>query len=97
MALENYQYIIQPNTLYQLKVLALSMNEKLRYSLEVKGGLVDIYGTYDEQPLTPPNDMSIDYVGFEGIDSFNNVPTYIYISGSPTKIILTGIKPTLIT
>jgi len=94
MALKSYQFEMQPNTLYELKALSLSVNSVKDYSLEVEGDYVDVYGSYSgEAPISPPNNMSLGIRDFIGIDSIGNIPRFIYFVGSPTKIIINGIKP----
>lgn len=92
MPLEHWQKEIQPNTLYKIQMESISANQNLSPSWEVLGGSVKVYGTYDEQPSSPPDGMSVYLENFTGINSFGNIPLYIYLEGSPTKIILNHIK-----
>jgi len=94
MALEEYQYIIDIDTLYKLKTSNISILEHLRYNIEVIGGSVNIYGTLDEEPASPPVGMFKTRENFIGIIAFDIIPKYLYLTGTATKIILTGIKPT---
>lgn len=94
MAFKDYQFILDPNKLYELKTIAKSINEIINYSMEVLGGYVDIYGSYDEEPpVAPPIGMSLDRLNFTGIDNLGNIPRYIYLDGSATKIIINGVEP----
>jgi hypothetical protein len=94
MSLDNYKRDILPNKLYKLQPISISQNDIINYSMEVLGGAVDVYGSYAETPPpSPPIDMSLDRLNFTGIDSFGDLPTYIYLDGSATRITLNFIEP----
>lgn len=94
MPLKEYQKVIQPQTLYAIKVKGgVSGNgAQIAPSIEVIG-TADIYGSQTE-PDTAPNDMFQTREGFTGIEPFAVVPNYLYIDGAPDSIVLSGVEAT---
>lgn len=89
MALKPYQTVLLPGVIYAVSKSGIGV-EQVQPSLEVIGGNVNIYGSNDF-PASPPTGMYQTASAFIGIDAFKVVPNYIYITGSPTKIIASGL------
>lgn len=87
--LETYQTEIQLDTLYYIKNSGRG-TEREDSAMEVKGGTVDVYGSID-RPLSPPAGMTLDREGFVGIDVFVYVPTFLYLTGDATSIIVSSL------
>lgn len=90
-----YQKTIELATVYKT---ARSANnggtEQIQPNIEVVGGTVDIYGSQTE-PVSAPTGMYKTRDGFVGIDTFDVIPSYIYIAqntGTTTSIILSGVE-----
>ena len=63
-------------------------------AIEVIGGTVDIYGSF-KTPSSAPVEMDLTKSGFVGIDKFDVMPKYLYITqdtGTTTHIGLVGLK-----
>lgn len=92
MALKPYQTEIQPATLYATNKLGgVWGSEQLAPSIEVIGGDVVIYGSQTE-PVAPPTGMAVGKTAFQGFEAFGVIPNYLYITGTPTSIVLSGVE-----
>ncbi|PHS61014.1 MAG: hypothetical protein COB09_18885 [Thalassobium sp.] len=89
-----YQVEIQVNTLYEVRVTGLGV-EQLKPSIEVIGGDVNIYMSQSD-PLPAPTGMNIieGGAGFVGSGFFNYVHNFLYIeeNATVTSVILSGIE-----
>lgn len=90
----NYQFEILPNVLYEVKALNIG-SERLLPAIEIIGGTGTVYGS-EIKPASAPTNMAIGIPNFQGITTFGHVPNYLYVSGSPTKIILSRVKPEVV-
>ena len=93
--LESYQTVLEVATLYYVKNSGRG-TERQTSGIEVKGGTVNIYGSFDEVANlpSPPTNMTLTASGFAGIDTFEIIPTYLYIAtvtGTP-EIIVSSIE-----
>jgi hypothetical protein len=88
--LRNYQQQISTGVLYQTRANG-GGTEQLQPSIEVIGGAVTIYGA-QTLPASPPTAMEATAIGFTGIDAFSVVPNYLYLTGTPTSVVLSGIQ-----
>lgn len=90
---EEYQFEIQPNTLYYVKNQNHGTAERNTVAIEVQGGVVDVYGSMaNPTAASAPTGMTLDRAAFEGFDTFAFVPTFIYLDGAPTSIIVSAIE-----
>ena len=74
--LESYQQDLSPNTLYYAKNSGRGgspSGEREDSGIIVVGGTVDIYGSL-HKPSSPPADMALDRVAFQGLDVFEWIP-----------------------
>lgn len=90
--MKEYQRELQLNTLYSTSKLGgvSGVGSQLKPNIEVVGS-VNIYGA-QEEPDTPPTDMTLFVENFSGFDSFSVIPSYIYITGEASRITVTGVK-----
>lgn len=94
-----YQQEILVNTLYA--VLAwnpLATANQLGASLEVIGGVIDVYGS-QIKPVSPPAGMTASAMAFSGINAFGIIPNFLYLNntdGDVTSVVLTGVKATVV-
>lgn len=92
--LKSFQQEIVVNTLYALTSSGVG-SEQGRPSLEVVGTGVSIYGS-QALPSSPPAGMALTRQNFTGLDSFGIIPNYIYLTGTATSIVLTGVSAKVI-
>jgi len=95
MALREYQQEIDADTLYEIKKKGgvSGDGQQLKPNIEVIGATADIYVS-NEEPDSAPTGMYIIANGeaLEGGAYFEYIPNYLYVDGSPTTIILSGIS-----
>lgn len=92
-----YQQTILPNVLYEVRRSGISTgSEQVAPSIEVIGGVVSIYGA-QTLPAAPPTGMSLAQSAFSGVQAFGVIPNYLYVSGSPTSIVLSGVQAVVAT
>ncbi|TDE17701.1 hypothetical protein [Dyadobacter psychrotolerans] len=89
MPLKPNQVTILPNTLYEVTGSGYSV-DAIAPNIEVIGGSVGIYGS-QVQPGTAPTGMYQTATAFTGIDYFVAIPNYLYVSGTATSIVVTGL------
>ncbi len=94
MTVSTLQETIVTGVLYKLEG-QVGPIDQVRPSIEVIGGTVDIYGA-QKLPTSAPTGMYKTATAFTGIDQFNVVPNYLYLTGSATSIILSGISATVV-
>ena len=93
MALKDYQVEIELDTLYE--TVAFGGSEQLRPTVSVSGGNTSIYMAQEEPTGTPITDDMIlneDTTDLTGIKSFEAIPSFMYFTGTATKVILSGIR-----
>jgi hypothetical protein len=94
MALQKYQFNIEPNHLYRIRILASTLSlQQVEPNIMVKG-TVDIYGVNSSDAPSSLNDMIIPDSNKQvtGFARFSIIPTFIYCKGDATEIILSGIE-----
>lgn len=92
MPLKSYQVTILPTVLYSAQVMGgvSGIGAQISPSIEIIG-TGTVY-TSQNQPVSAPTNMYAPLVDFTGIAEFNIVPNYIYITGTPTSVVLSGIE-----
>ena len=90
MASNTQQTTIVQNKLYKLEGQALILDQG-KPNIEVQGGTVSIYGS-QKLPVGAPSNMVMTVSGFSGMDIFNVVPNYLFVTGNATSIILSGMS-----
>jgi hypothetical protein len=88
--LEAYQTEIVVDKLYYIKNSGRG-KEREDSAIEVKGGVVNIYGSIN-RPTILPNDMTLDRTDFSGLDIFDYLPTFLYLTGTATEIYLSSVE-----
>lgn len=97
MALRTWQKPLALNTMYDCRKSSKGA-DSIQPAIEVVGGTVAIYGSFAaDAPPAPPAGMSQTATGFSGIDSFKVMPNWLYITGTASSIIISGVdaKPTV--
>lgn len=91
MALKRYQTLITKDTLYEAAQKGGS--EQVQPTIETMGGTATLY-TAQELPTGNPitNEMVAEPTILDGMDILQAVPNYIYISGSATSVIVSGVR-----
>ncbi len=93
----NYQSTIERNTLYEIQKLPKG-EEQLEPSIEVNGGIGDIYVTQiDPSAGTLPAGMNIITNGddLEGVASWRYLPNYLYVeAATDVTIVISGFRAT---
>lgn len=59
--------------------------------IEAIGGTIDVYGSI-KQPTAAPANMHKAATGFTGIDKLGPVQSYLYVTGTATSAIVTGVS-----
>jgi len=91
MALKRYQTLITKDTLYEAAKKGGS--EQIQPNIETMGGTATLY-TAQELPTSDPltDEMVADSATLDGVNILQAVPNYIYISGSATSVIVSGVR-----
>jgi len=93
MALKNYQTEIELDTLYE--TVAFGGSEQLEPTVFASGGTVSIYMAQEQPTGTPIIDameLNAAATDLRGTNPFNAIPSFMYFTGTATKVILSGIK-----
>ena len=78
------------NTLYKVTRVGDGAAKTVAPCLEVIG-TVNVYGALDQSVTpTPPDNMSLDAADFTGIAPFGVMPSYLYLTGTATRITISG-------
>ena len=90
-----YQKEVVTGKLYKVsqKSVASGISEQLAPSIQVIGHSIDIYGSQIKE-ASAPTGMVLEDIDFMGLRAFSLIPNYIYLkdnSGTPTKIIVSGL------
>lgn len=91
---ENYQQVIELNTLYSCVGNSNGNGSTLGAFMEIVGGTANIYGCVN-RPTNPPEDMDSALEDpADGIIPFARIPNFLYVteaSGNIVSIILSGV------
>ena len=99
MALRAYQQEIELNTLYEVVATASGNGSSLQPSIEIIGGVANIYGSNVEPGSAPTGMTNAVPSGLQGIQNFAVLPNYLYVtqaSGTITSVILSGVEATAV-
>lgn len=94
MTLKTYQTEIDGQTLYAIKLKGgvSGLGQQLKPNIEIIGGASDVYVS-NVEPENAPTGMYIieNGEGLEGGAAFSYIPSYLYVDGTPTTIVLSGL------
>lgn len=97
-ALKLFQVALQPNTLYEvwgvpsqsISGKGQSLASQLRPTIEIVGSAADVFGS-QYAPAEAPTGMSLIFDNAQGFKVLDFIPNYLYIDGSPTSVVVSGI------
>jgi len=96
--LKDYQEVLEPGVLYSVwaqpslsRIVADGSAAQLAPSIEIVGDTSNVRGSQID-PGDTPTDMPVMFANLEGISAFTVVPNYLHVDGTPTSIVLSGVR-----